>query len=91
MSKQEETKSEETVCVWHLGDPCEGETSKELMFRKQLEIPICKNHLEGHKHIMVLHGNGYEIEEVVDMTCEQRAKIVYTLQLSGLDLSKVEL
>lgn len=83
---------EDFFCVWHLGDPCsENDTTKQLIFRKQLEVPICGNHLEGHKIIMVLHANGYDIEEVVDMTPEDRKKIAYTLMLSGLDLSAVEI
>lgn len=86
------SKTEEDIyCVWNLGDACGGKVAKVLMFRKQLEIPICENHLEGHKYIMLLHGNGYEIEEVVDMTPEERKRIAYTFLLSGLDLSEVEI
>ena len=83
--------AEEIYCVWNLGDPCNGGVDKVLMFRKQLEIPICENHLEGHKEIMVLHGNGYEIEEIVDMTPEERKRTASILMLSGLDLSEVEI
>ena len=82
---------EEILCVWNLGDPCNGSVEKVLMFRKQLEIPICCNHLEGHKEIMILHGNGYEIEEVVDMAPEERKRLAHILMLSGLDLSQVEI
>ena len=82
---------EEIFCVWDLGDPCDGDVAKVLMFRKQLEIPICVNHLEGHKEIMVLHGNGYDIEEIVDMEPEERKRLAHILMLSGLDLSEVEI
>lgn len=82
---------EEVFCVWDLGDVCDGVIDKILMFRKQLEIPICDHHLEGHKEIMVLHGNGYDIEEIVDMEPDERKRIAYTLMLSGLDLSEVEI
>ncbi len=83
--------AEEVLCVWDLGDPCDGAVAKVLMFRKQLDVPICHHHLDGHKEIMILHGNGYEIEEVVDMTPEERKRLAHILMLSGLDLSQVEI
>ena len=102
MSDQEETKGESKEereeaekngihCVWNMGTSCGGERSKKLLFSKQLEIPICHSHFEEHKEVMILHANDYDIEEVLDMTAEERKRIVYTLVLSGLDIGKVEI
>ena len=63
---------------------------KKLMFSKQLEIPICEKHFEEHKEVMILNGNGYDIEEIVEMTPEDRKRLSYTIVLSGMDLSNIE-
>jgi len=83
--------AEEISCVWNMGTPCDGKKDKVLMFTKQLEIPICEKHVEEHKEVMVLHANGYDIEEIVDMDPENRKHIVYTMILAGLSLEEVEL
>jgi len=49
--------AEEIHCVWNLGTPCEGKRYKELMFSKQLEIPICEKHVEEHREIMKIYKN----------------------------------
>ena len=82
---------EEIHCVWNMGTECGGNKSKVKMFSKQLEIPICDKHLEEHKEVMILHANGHDIEEIVDMEPEERKRIVYTMILAGLDLDNVEL
>jgi hypothetical protein len=83
--------TEEIHCVWNMGTPCEGKRYKELMFDKQLEIPICEKHVEEHKEVMILHANAYDIEEIVDMEPEERKRLVYTMVLAGLDVSGVSL
>lgn len=82
---------EEVHCVWNMGTPCDDQDrDKKLMFSKQLEIPICEKHFEEHKEVMILNANGYDIEEIVEMTPEERKRISYTIVLSGMDLSNVE-
>lgn len=88
MSKE---KKEPLKCIWELGDPCNGETKEVPLFKKQLGIPICEHHLNGHRVIMMLCGNGYQIEEIVDMEDEERKRLAYTLQLSGIELDKFEI
>ena len=83
--------AEEIHCVWNMGTDCDGDKYKALMFSKQLEIPICKKHVEEHQEVMVLHANAYDIEEIVDMEPDDRKRIVYTMVLAGLDLSGIEL
>jgi len=83
--------AEEVHCVWNMGTPCSGKRYKELMFDKQLEIPICEKHVEEHKEVMILHANAYDIEEIVDMDPEERKRLVYTMVLAGLDVSGVSL
>lgn len=83
--------AEEVQCVWNMGTDCDGKRYKALMFSKQLEIPICEKHVDEHREVMVLHANGYDIEEIVDMEPDDRKRIVYTMVLAGLDLSGVEL
>lgn len=83
--------SEEILCVWNMGTECGGERHKQLMFSKQLEIPICDKHIEEHKEVMILHQNGHDIEKVVDMEPEERKRLVYIMVLGGLDLGQVEM
>jgi len=83
--------AEEIHCVWDMGTPCGENRLKELMFDKQLEIPICKKHVEEHKEVMILHANAYDIEEIVDMEPDERKRLVYTMVLAGLDVSGVSL
>jgi len=85
------TDKQEIHCVWNMGTECDGKRSKQLMFSNQLEIPICEKHIEEHREVMVLHANGYDIEEIVDMEPDDRKRLVYTMALAGLDLSDVEL
>ena len=84
--------AEKTVnCVWDLGTPCDGGAAEILMFKKQLNIPICEGHIKGHKEIMLLYANGYDIEEIVDMDPKEIKRLAWTLILSGMDLNEVEI
>lgn len=84
-------EQDEDGCVWEMGTPCDdGEVVKQLMFNKQLKIPICDKHFEEHKEVMILHAKGHEIEEIVEMSAEDRKRLVLTMKLSGMDLGEVE-
>jgi hypothetical protein len=85
------TKKEELKCVWHLGSNCTGEITEQELFNHQIRIPICECHLAEHKEIMLLHKNGYDVEEILNQTTEWRKQEVLTLQLSGLDSGEVDL
>lgn len=91
MSKKKKKEEETVECVWAMGTPCEGKRYKELMFDEQLEIPICEKHVEEHKEVMILYNSGHEIEEIVDMSADERKRLVYTMVLSGFDVSNVSL
>jgi hypothetical protein len=71
-------------CVWHLGSPCGGKTEIRPFFGGQLKVPVCENHLEGHKHIMLLHKNNYNVEQMLNESEEYRKQEVLTLVLGGL-------
>jgi len=64
--------NEELKCVWNLGSECEGSVSKEPLFDKQLEIPVCEKHLQQHREIMALHRSGRDVEEIMEMDSEER-------------------
>lgn len=81
--------TEKISCVWDFGTPCGGTIDKQLMFDEQLEIPICKEHTEEHKEVMILYANEYDIEEIVDMKPEERKRLVYTMVLAGLDTNNI--
>ena len=78
-------------CVWHIGTPCsENDTTWQEMFNHQIRIPICADHFAQHKEIMLLHKNGYDVEEILNATPEWRKQEVLTLTLSGLETGEVE-
>lgn len=79
---------EENKCIWNLGDPCDGEVKEALVFEDQLKVLICEHHLNGHKSIMMLHKNGYPIEEILNMSGGERNNLISALQLSGIELEK---
>lgn len=83
---------EEIKCVWMMGTPCSEDPATEVkLFSNQIKVPICKDHLEQHTHIMVLAQNGYDVEQILNETPEYRKEQVLILQLSGIDLNKVEI
>lgn len=83
--------SKELKCVWNMGTPCSGKVNERKLFQQQIKVPMCEAHLEQHKEVMLLHKNGYDVEEVLQQTPEYRKKEVLTLQLSGLDTDEVEI
>jgi len=82
---------EELKCVWCMGTPCEGKVSEVSFFNNQITIPVCEKHVEEHKHIMILHKNNYDVEEILQESPDYRKGEVLVLKLSGLDDSDVDL
>lgn len=79
-------------CVWGMGTPCSGKVEEVSFFDGQITVPVCEGHTEEHRDVMILHKNNYDIEQVLQMTNEERRKEVLTLKLSGLsDGEEVEL
>ncbi len=78
-------------CVWNMGTDCSDDVEEVEFFNKQIKVPVCKNHIEEHKYVMILHKNGYDIEEVLNQTPEYRKGEVLVLKLSGLAGDDVEL
>jgi hypothetical protein len=68
-----------------MGTPCEGKVEEVEMFDGQIKIPICEQHLEEHRDIMILHKHKYDIEEILQESAEYRRQEVLVLKLSGLD------
>ena len=72
-------------CVWNMGTPCDGKIGEEDMFDAQIRVPICEIHIKQHRDILTLHKNGYDIEEVLQMSAEDRRREVLTIGLSAID------
>jgi hypothetical protein len=71
-------------CVWHLGTPCSGKTELRGLFGGALKVPVCENHLEGHKNIMLLHKNNYNVEQMLNETEDFKKQEALTLVLGGI-------
>jgi hypothetical protein len=84
-------KQAEEGCVWQISNTCTDTLTQLKMFNNQIKIPICTRHVEEHRDIMLLHKNGYDVEEILNQTPEWRKAEVLTLQLSGLDTGDVPL
>lgn len=78
-------------CVWNMGTDCSDEIKEVEFFNTQIKVPVCSNHVEQHRYVMVLHKNNYDVEEILQQTPEFRKGEVLVLKLSGLDDSDVEL
>ena len=83
--------SKELKCVWNMGTECSGEVIEVEFFDGQIKVPVCTNHIEEHKQVMILHKNKYDVEEILQQTPEYRKGEVLILKLSGLDDSDVKL
>ena len=89
--EKNKTKEEPEDCVWDMGTPCDdGPVERQLMFEKQLHVPICNKHMEEHREVMILVAAGHPIDEVVEMTAEERKRQAILVALSGMDLTDVE-
>ena len=78
-------------CVWNMGTACSDDVQEVEFFGAQIKVPVCGNHIEEHKFVMILHKNGYDVEEVLQQTPEYRKGEVLIIKLAGLDDSKVDL
>jgi hypothetical protein len=78
-------------CVWNMGTDCSDDVKEVEFFNAQIKVPVCGNHVEQHKYVMILHKNGYDVEEILQQTPEYRKGEVLVLKLSGLDDSEVDL
>lgn len=82
-------------CIWILDTPCSetGIIEKKdwkAMFDGQIRIPICSDHFKQHKEIMLLHKNGYDVEEILNATPEWRKRECLTIVLSNIDTDDVK-
>lgn len=84
-------KAKELKCVWNMGTPCADDVQERELFGQQIKVPICSNHVEEHKFVMILHKNGYDVEEILQQTPEYRKGEVLVLKLSGLDTDDIDL
>jgi len=78
-------------CVWNMGTDCSDEVEEVEFFNSQIKVPVCKNHIEQHKFVMILHKNNYDVEEILQQSPDYRKGEVLVLKLSGLDDSDVDL
>ena len=94
MAEQKQLK-----CVWDMGTKCSKDVSiVEFFVREEngvkkgkVKIPVCGHHVEEHKIVMVLHKNGYDVEEILQKDANYRKEQYLILKLSGLDDSAVDL
>jgi len=68
-------------CIWNMGAPCSGEILKEEMFSRQVNIPICRKHLDEHKQFFFINEYGDQtFEEYIHMSSEKREEIFLKLR-----------
>ena len=82
---------EDLKCVWNMGTACSPDVEKVEFFNKQIKVPVCKKHVEDHRIIMLLHKNGYDVEEILQQTPDWRKQEALTIQLAGLNKDDVAL
>lgn len=72
-------------CVWNMGSKCSENVYDVEIFQNQIKVPICENHLQDHEYVMILHRNGYDVEEVIQKDADYRKEEVLTIKLAGID------
>ena len=80
----------EDKCMWTISSACSKDLSMVEMFIIKSEFQFVPS-MDQHREIMLLHKNGYDVEEVLNQTPEWRKQEALTLKLSGLDTGEVEL
>ena len=85
MVDKKKLKSTDLKCVWNMGSQCSEDVYDVEIFANTIKVPVCGNHLDDHEHVMVLHRNGYDVEEVISKSPEYRREEVLVIKLSGLD------
>lgn len=83
--------SKKLKCVWNMGSDCSDDVKEVAFFNESIKVPVCSNHIEQHKYVMILHKNKYDVEAVLRESPEYRKGEVLVLKLSGLDDSDVDL
>jgi hypothetical protein len=87
-------------CIWNMGDACSDDVELVSFFMKEKDgkkvprvkdVPVCKNHIEGHRIVLVLHKNGYDLEDFLQKDFNYRKEQYLVLKLAGLDDSAVDL
>jgi hypothetical protein len=78
-------------CVWDMGTDCCDDAEEIGFFDGKVKVPVCSNHIEQHKEVMLLFKNGYDVEDMLQQTAEYRKEQVLILKLSGLDAGEVDL
>ena len=68
--------SKNTKCAWELGSPCQGSVFSASVFSGQLTVPICENHLVGHRVIMSLHAAGQDVEQFLQLSEKERLALI---------------
>jgi hypothetical protein len=84
-TKETEKKEEVKLkCVWGMSPGCTDDVKMTDFFNGSITIPVCSKHIPEHRDIMILHRNGYDVQEFLKWTPEKRREEVLVLQLSGL-------
>ena len=84
-------KGQSLRCVWNMGTDCTDDVDEIEFFSSQIKVPVCSNHIEQHKFVMILHKNDYDVEEILQQSPDYRKGEVLVLKLSGLDKCDVDL
>ena len=71
------------TCIWNMGPECSGKVEEHLFFDNQIRVTVCERHAEDHKNVMILHANGYNVEEVLEKTEEYRKNEVAKIKAEG--------
>ena len=83
--------SKQLKCVWNMGTECSDKVEEMGFFDSSIKVPVCSNHVEEHKFVMILHKNDYDVEEILQQSSDFRKGEVLILKLSGLDKCDVDL
>jgi len=69
-----------SVCVWNMNSPCGGEVASRGMFGNQISVPVCASHYNEHLVLLTLNRKfDKDIEELLTLSCEERANLLSTL------------
>jgi hypothetical protein len=90
-NKKTKKSNSKLKCVWNMGTDCSDDVQEVELFKGQIKVPICSKHVEEHKYVMILHKNGYDVEEILQQTPEYRKGEVLVLKLAGLAEDDIEL
>ena len=73
------TIDSDKICMW-VKEECAGEIrSIEVVKDSGQFTEICEHHLHVHEEIMLCHQNGFDINEIVEWTHEERRCVIKSL------------